>query len=531
MFWRSVQSGSHVSVASSASARTDANLVMPSTAFSISPAPTRRKTGWGSPRGARGRGRRGGSGSGSRGVSARLSAGGSSRSSVDAGLDRARPPRRARRESPRETTSQRRAVLATATNGVGSAALRRDEQRRLLLDRPRTAAAAVGVSAAKATGRPRRAAAARRGRPAAATPAHGQPSTPKLSPARSIRIPAHSSSARRRPSRDSPRGSSRRKSPGRLTNVFSWRKKTVSSPTVDGPLAAADRDAADRRGRGRAERGVRLVRRVRALVERLLARGQLHGEGEAGRLPALLAVGVGQELEDLETGESHGAHLCRRRARRRAARRHASEGLGMPQHQHVGAREQQRKGRRDLPVDAARVARRPRAAPSREASWPPSAFQASSPTRQMTGQLSIASPAEGGEPDALHHRVGVLEAVAEAAGERVDEHAVEVDARVGEQDVELLGDVDVDRALGDHGVAVGHGGGRRWCGSSSPRQMPSASCSPRWPRPPPRARRCACRPPPGPYTRSGTPTCASTRRPPPARRACGRGRRCPGGSP
>src|ERR1022692_1836302 len=46
MFWRRVQRGSHVSPPESASVTRDANLVMPRTAFSISPAPTRRKTGW-----------------------------------------------------------------------------------------------------------------------------------------------------------------------------------------------------------------------------------------------------------------------------------------------------------------------------------------------------------------------------------------------------------------------------------------------------------------------------------------------------
>src|ERR1035437_6722765 len=49
MFCRKVQRGSHVSPPWSARVSSDANLVMPRTAFSISPAPTRRKTGWASP--------------------------------------------------------------------------------------------------------------------------------------------------------------------------------------------------------------------------------------------------------------------------------------------------------------------------------------------------------------------------------------------------------------------------------------------------------------------------------------------------
>src|SRR5665647_1008072 len=54
-------------------------------------------------------------------------------------------------------------------------------------------------------------------------------------------------------------------------------------------------------------------------------------------------------------------------------------------------------------------------------------------------QLRHGVAHEGGEAQALHHRVRVFEAVAQGAGGRVHQHALERQTHVADQDVELLG--------------------------------------------------------------------------------------------
>jgi hypothetical protein len=73
----------------------------------------------------------------------------------------------------------------------------------------------------------------------------------------------------------------------------------------DGPVTATDGDSTHgRRGR-RSERRLGLFRCVGTLVERLLAGRQLHGKREARRASALLAVRVGEKLEDLQPCQAH----------------------------------------------------------------------------------------------------------------------------------------------------------------------------------------------------------------------------------
>ncbi len=72
--------------------------------------------------------------------------------------------------------------------------------------------------------------------------------------------------------------------------------------------------------------------------------------------------------------------------------------------------------------------------------------QASSPTVQIIGSCVMRVALQGGQAQALHHGVGVLDAVAQRAGGRVHQHAIERQAHVADEDVELLRQVDVDRA-------------------------------------------------------------------------------------
>ncbi len=71
------------------------------------------------------------------------------------------------------------------------------------------------------------------------------------------------------------------------------------------------------------------------------------------------------------------------------------------------------------------------------------------------GQHLVA--AQAGQADPLHDGVGVFDAVADRTGHRVHDDLLRLDVHVGQQDVHLLADVDVDGALGDDAVAVGHG--------------------------------------------------------------------------
>ena len=82
---------------------------------------------------------------------------------------------------------------------------------------------------------------------------------------------------------------------------------------LEAPLAGAHADEPDGRRRGRGEGRPSLVAHVRAGVELGAFLGELHGEGQAGGIAALLAVGLRQELVDLQSGEGHRVTLPARR--------------------------------------------------------------------------------------------------------------------------------------------------------------------------------------------------------------------------
>ena len=208
------------------------------------------------------------------------------------------------------------------------------------------------------------------------------PSTRKTSPARSIRTVAHASRRAPTSTSDRPVGSSTRSSAGGRTKVFSCRKNTVSSPTV---MARSPAPIVTFRigGVDAAPSAAALLGRVGALLQRLLPHRELHREGEAGRVAALLAVGVGQELEDLQVRErpSVPPRSSPRTMRRRRPR--PPQRLGVPQHEDVAPACEQWQARSPPPSGSPRRARSPHAAPSpaRTSFW----RHASSPTRQITG--------------------------------------------------------------------------------------------------------------------------------------------------
>ena len=67
---------------------------------------------------------------------------------------------------------------------------------------------------------------------------------------------------------------------------------------------------------------------------------------------------------------------------------------------------------------------------------------------------------QGGHPDTLHDRVRVLDPVPRCPCHGIHHDAFRLHVHVHEQDVELLADVHVDRALGHKRVPVGEGGSR-----------------------------------------------------------------------
>ena len=69
--------------------------------------------------------------------------------------------------------------------------------------------------------------------------------------------------------------------------------------------ARADRHQPDRRGGGAFQHRLCFGRNVRALVEAGLFLGQLHRKGQAGRTAAFLAVGLGEQLEDIQCFQCH----------------------------------------------------------------------------------------------------------------------------------------------------------------------------------------------------------------------------------
>ena len=66
---------------------------------------------------------------------------------------------------------------------------------------------------------------------------------------------------------------------------------------------------------------------------------------------------------------------------------------------------------------------------------------------------------EGGHPVALHHRIGIFEAVAQAAGGGIHQGLIFRNAQVGKEDVELLGQVDINRGGGQDPVGEADGAG------------------------------------------------------------------------
>ena len=66
---------------------------------------------------------------------------------------------------------------------------------------------------------------------------------------------------------------------------------------------------------------------------------------------------------------------------------------------------------------------------------------------------------EGGHAVALHDRVGIFDSVAESAGGRIDNDLSVRHTEVAQEDVELFGKIDVDRAVGRQGMFIGNGAG------------------------------------------------------------------------
>src|ERR1035437_1572577 len=144
----------------------------------------------------------------------------------------------------------------------------------------------------------------------------------------------------------------------------------------DGAWASANRHSAYR-GRGGCAQGCTgLGGGIRALVERFFSCCQLHGKRQAGGVAALAAIRIGKELEDLQAGQWHVAppnqqSIC--------LRSRASDS---------GWRRTKTSAPASMSVSAVATSQ-----------WTPPpltltslAFQASSPTRQIMGELSMASP-------------------------------------------------------------------------------------------------------------------------------------------
>ena len=79
---------------------------------------------------------------------------------------------------------------------------------------------------------------------------------------------------------------------------------------------------------------------------------------------------------------------------------------------------------------------------------------------------------QGGQTVALEHGIRVLEAVAQGPGGGIHEDVALVHAQLGEQHVQLLGQVDVDGREGDRRPACSPWRRRRWAGNCPPRRCP-----------------------------------------------------------
>ncbi len=73
------------------------------------------------------------------------------------------------------------------------------------------------------------------------------------------------------------------------------------------------------------------------------------------------------------------------------------------------------------------------------------------------GQLQlVVAEGHGRQLDPLHDRIAVFQAVAQAACGGIDDDLVQGQAQILQQDVDLLGQIDVDGGGGHRGVAVAH---------------------------------------------------------------------------
>src|SRR5512143_938520 len=141
-------------------------------------------------------------------------------------------------------------------------------------------------------------------------------------------------------------------------------------------LPGSDRHPRQRRGGGRRQRPLRLFRGGRAEIDRRLPGGDLHREGQARRLAALPAVGLRQQLVDVDRGQRHAApdrratlEGWRQTSRSAPAARHASPVVSSHRSPRAPTSPQ-------VPSDASVASR---------------AFHAS-PRWQRTGWASAASP-------------------------------------------------------------------------------------------------------------------------------------------
>ena len=129
----------------------------------------------------------------------------------------------------------------------------------------------------------------------------------------------------------------------------------------------------------------------------------------------------------------------------------------MPQHDDVGAGFEHGQRGRDLPGLAAQRQRAPgggHALGHARLLLPPRLLAEVADHRLLGHGVAH----QRGQAQALHDRVGVLDAVAQRARVGVHEHAVERQPHVADENVELLGEIDVDGGEGDDEMAVAEGG-------------------------------------------------------------------------
>ena len=156
-----------------------------------------------------------------------------------------------------------------------------------------------------------------------------------------------------------------------------------------------------------------------------------------------MAVGISVPSPQAIQGLAHYIHGCR-----------------AAQDQYVGPGEQRGDGRGRLPPCAPDG----RVAPGRVLVRGLAALPGLGAIAQH-GHLEHGVAGQCGQADALVDGIGIFQAHAQRGHERVDDDLVLLDPVIGEEDDDLLGQVDVQVGEGDYGVPVGHGrgGGRLVC--------------------------------------------------------------------